>query len=172
MSDAADLENRVRALEGRLRALEDVEEIRRLKARYGELADRRYADGVPADRDALERIAGELAELFTEDAEWDGGSALGLCTGREAIRRRFAEPTLGFAWHYFVKPQIHVDGDRARATWDVLAPCSDAKGRPLWMAGVEDDEYRRVDGRWLHSRMKLSVVFMAPHERGWRKGVR
>jgi hypothetical protein len=37
------------------------------------------------------------------------------------------------------------------------------------MAGYEDDEYVRVDGDWLHRSMKLSVVFMAPYERGWAK---
>jgi len=33
----------------------------------------------------------------------------------------------------------------------------------------EDDEYVRVDGRWLHSAMRLTVAFMAPHDRGWAK---
>ena len=40
------------------------------------------------------------------------------------------------------------------------------------MAGYEDDEYRRVGGVWLHHRMKLGMVFMAPHARGWVKGPR
>jgi hypothetical protein len=43
----------------------------------------------------------------------------------------------------------------------------ETEGRALWMAGYEDDEYERVDGVWLHSAMKLGVVFMAPHDRGW-----
>ena len=53
------------------------------------------------------------------------------------------------------------------ARWDLLSPCTTRDGRARWMAGFEDDEYRREDGRWLHTRMKLGVVFMAPHDRGW-----
>ena len=107
--------------------------------------------------------------MFSEDAVWDGGPGLGVCRGRKAISERFAAPTLQFSWHYFVKPRIHVSGQTARATWDILAPCTSREGRPLWMAGYEEDEYVKQDGRWLHSAMKLSVVFMAPHDRGWAR---
>jgi hypothetical protein len=164
---ATDLEARLRTLEARLGVLEDVEAIRLLKARYGELVDERYAGGAPRSPAELDRIAGEIAELFTEDALWEGGAALGTCRGRAAIRERFAAPTLAFSWHYFVKPRIEVTGDSARARWDLLAPCTSREGRAMWMAGVEDDDYRRVDGRWLHQRMALRVVFLAPHDRGW-----
>ena len=87
--------------------------------------------------------------------------------GRDAIRQRFLEPALKFTWHYFVKPQIHVDGDRARATWDVLAHCTTLDDRAMWMSGFEDDEYVKQEGVWLHQSMKLSVNFMAPHEGRW-----
>ncbi len=170
MAGIEELEARLRALEPRLRALEDAEAIRSLKARYGALVDARYARGRPRPRAELEPLAQQIAELFTEDAVWDGGPALGVCRGRDAIRQRFLEPTLYFSWHYFVKPRIEVDGDRARASWDVLAPCTTPDDEPHWMAGVEEDEYARIDGRWLHSRMALRVVFMAPHARGWVRG--
>jgi hypothetical protein len=150
----------------RLRALEDAEAIRRLKTRYASLVDARYAAGGPRPPAELAHLAAEIAGLFTEDAVWDGG-ALGLCQGREAIRARMAEPTLLFSRHYFVSPLIDVDGDRARGRWELLAPCTLRDGRPAWMAGTEDDEYARVDGAWLHTRMALTVHFFAPHERGW-----
>ena len=63
--DLADLERRVRALE-------DIEAIKQLKYRYADACDRGY------DADAL-------ADLFTEDAVWDGG-LFGRYEGREAIR--------------------------------------------------------------------------------------
>ncbi len=66
-----------------------------------------------------------------------------------------------------MKPRIEVEGDSARGRWDILSPCTTRDGRPHWMAGVEDDEYAKVDGRWLHSRMQLRVVFLAPHDVGW-----
>jgi hypothetical protein len=157
------------ALAARVRALEDAEAIRRLKARYAELVDSRYAKGGPRPPEDLARIGGEIAALFSEDAVWDGGAGLGLCEGRAAIRARMAEPTLLFSRHYFVNPQIDLDGDWARARWELLAPCTLRDGRPAWMAGAEDDEYVRQDGVWLHRRMALSVHFFAPHERGWQQ---
>ncbi len=167
MSDAIALAARVAELEARLRRLESMEAIRQLKARYAELADARYRLDGPRPPEALAPLADALAALFTEDAVWDGGRALGLCEGREAIRERFLRPTLRFSWHYFVKPRIEVEGDTARARWDVFSPCTAADGTPHWMAGVEDDAYRCVDGVWLHTRMKLEPVFFAPFDRGW-----
>jgi hypothetical protein len=79
------------------------------------------------------------------------------------------EPTLSFSWHFFVKPHIEVEGDRAHGRWDILSPCTTGDGRAMWMAGVEHDEYARTSGGWLHTHMKLDVVFMAPHDRGWAK---
>lgn len=169
MSSIEALEAQVRALQERLTAVEDVESIRRLKARYAELVDRRYSRGQAREGEDLRRCAEEIAALFTEDAVWDGGKALGVCTGRAAIAERMAAPTLSFSWHFFLKPQIEVDGDRARARWDILSPCTTQDGRPHWMVGVEDDEYRKLDGTWLHSRMQLGVVFLAPHETGWSR---
>jgi hypothetical protein len=168
-NDRAALERRLAELEERLARVESVQAIHTLKSRYGELADRRYGpDGVVA-RDTLERIANDLAGLFSRDASWDGGPGLGVCRGRTAIRERFLAPTLRFSWHYFVKPKIEVCGDRASGTWDILAPCTTAEGRPMWMAGVEDDTYVKQDGVWLHQSMKLDVVFMAPHDKGWSR---
>ena len=165
----SDTDAALRALEARLRVLEDMEAIRRLKAHYAELVDARYAEGRVADPGAVEKLAIRIGALFTEYAVWDGGTALGICRGREAIRERMANPTLRFSWHYFVKPRIEVQGDSATGRWDLLAPCTTVDDRPMWMAGVEDDVYARVGGEWLHASMKLRVVFMAPHDRGWVK---
>lgn len=169
MSEVGELAGRLQEIEARLRGVEDTAAIQTLKAEYGRLTDSRYdRKGVVAPSE-LERLADEITALFSEDAVWDGGKGLGIARGRSEIRQRFLEPTLTFSWHYFVKPEIHVDGDRATGRWDILAPCTTRDGRAMWMAGYEDDEYVRVDGRWLHSAMRLSVVFMAPYERGWSK---
>lgn len=166
--DESDHSARIEQLEQRLADLEAAEAIRNLKGHYAEWVDRRYqrGGGVVA-RAELETVADRIADLFSSDAIWDGGKALGICEGRAAIRERFLDPTLLFSWHYFLKPRITVHGETAEARWDILSPCTTKDGRPHWLAGVEDDTYRREDGRWLHTRMKLDVVFMAPHERGW-----
>ena len=171
MPTVEELTRRIDALEARLRAAEDVQAIHRLKARYAQLVDARYRPrgaGI-VDRPELEAAARAIAETFTEDGIWDGGAGLGLCKGRDAILQRMCEPTLSFSWHFFLKPHIEVEGDRAHGSWDILSPCTTGEGRAMWMAGVEHDEYARVDGEWLHTHMKLDVVFMAPHDKGWAK---
>ena len=155
-------------LAARVEALEAAEAIRQLKARYAELVDARYTRAAPRPANEVAALAVEIAALFTENAVWDAG-ALGVCTGRDAIRARMAEPTLHFSRHYFVNPRIDVDGDRARARWELLAPCTSRDDEPMWMAGTEDDEYERVGGVWLHARMQLAVHFFAPHARGWAR---
>ena len=143
------LEARIEQLERRLDAAESLQQIQTLKAHYGTITDRRYTGDGAAPLEQLEAIAREVSELFSEDGVWDGGERLGRCVGREAIRQRFLEPTLDFAWHFFVKPQILVDGDTASGTWDIFAPCTAPGGRAYWMTGVEHDRYVRVDCRWL-----------------------
>jgi len=169
MATLEELERKIAELEYRVTANEDAQAIQRLKARYGEITDSRYR--VLEDEAELASIAQSIAALFSEDAVWDGGAALGLCEGREAIAERFRKPTLSFAHHFFMKPRIEIDaeGDSAKARWDILAPCTSLDGKCFWMAGVEDDEYVKVNGEWLHSRMKLDLIFMAPYDRGWAK---
>ena len=169
MADQAALERRIAALEARLEAVADVHAIERLKARYAELVDARYSRGNVVEAAKLEGVSRQIAELFAEDGVWDGGRALGVAKGRDEIAARMREPTLLFSWHYFLKPRIEVSGDTATARWDILSPCTTKDGRPHWMAGFEDDTYRKVDGTWLHQGMKLTVVFLSPHETGWEK---
>ncbi len=160
------MEDRIRRLESRLQALEDAEAIRRLKAHYGELVDSRFDAQGMRPPEEVAPIADRIAALFTADAVWDG-AALGVSRGRAEIRERFLSSTLTFSWHYFVKPHVVVEGDRAIGRWDILAPCTMPGDRPFWMAGVEDDIYAREDGVWKHASMKLRVVFLSPYERGW-----
>ena len=54
MSDIQALERRIQSLEARLAAVEDVEAIKRLKARYGALVDARFEKGDVIDRERLD----------------------------------------------------------------------------------------------------------------------
>ncbi len=169
MATLEELEQQITALRTRVDAAESVQAIQSLKANYAMLVDARFVKGAQVEAARMAEVADQIAALFTEDGVWDGGPALGLATGREEIAARMREPTLVFSWHFFLKPRIEVEGDTARARWDILSPCTTRDGTPHWMVGFEDDEYRRVDGAWLHARMKLTSVFMSPHETGWQK---
>lgn len=148
----------MKTIEERLRALEDLEEIRRLKARYAAACDDSYN-------------ADAIAALFTEDAVWDGG-ALGRADGREAIRKFFSRATevFPFAMHNVMNPIIDVDGDRATAQWYLLQPATMAKGnQAVWLAAIYHDEYVRIDGGWMFKRLKVTSQFLTPYEEGWAK---
>lgn len=167
MADESTWQVRVEALERRLAKVEGHQAILNLKSEYGALADARYTRKGPRSQAEIDPLADRLAKLFTEDGVWDGGSELGRCRGRDAIRDRFRQPTLHYSWHFFVKPRIEIDGLRAQGDWDVLALCTTTEGRAMWMVGVEHDEYALVDGIWLHTRMHLEARLMAPYEGGW-----
>jgi SnoaL-like domain len=169
MPTIEELTAEVAALRRRVDASEDILQLQALKARYGELLDGRYSGGSLVDQAELAEIADQVAALFTVDATWDGGPQLGVATGRAAIASRLRTPTLTFARHLFVKPQIHVDGDQATARWDLLCPCRIADGSSYWMCGYEDDSYIRTRGAWLQQSMKLTTLFMSSVAKGWTR---
>lgn len=151
-------------LEARVAELEDVEAIKRLKARYALYADAKYTDRherkSPAETDAVAR---QQAGCFTEDAQWDAGQ-FGLLEGRDALFENFRDKPWRFAMHLFLNPIIEVDGDRATGKWTIWMLATDAaSGTPVHMLGYTDDTYRKVDGKWLMSRVVLTQKFLA----GW-----
>jgi hypothetical protein len=170
MATTDQLAAEIAALRARVEHTEAALAIHALKARYAQLVDERYVRGAVAPPEILAARSEAIAALFTEDGVWDGGPALGVSRGRAEIAARMRAPTLLFSRHFFVKPLITVHApDRASARWDILATCTTRDGAPSWMVGFEDDAYARVGGEWLHRSMKLTAVFMAPHETGWTK---
>ncbi|MFC1919969.1 nuclear transport factor 2 family protein [Chloroflexota bacterium] len=163
------LEDKLESLSEKTQNLEDIEAIKKLKALYGQLVDDRYEGGQIKSKEDIRSIAGRVSELFTEDAVWDGGRILGICRGRQEIYERFLNPAIKFGLHYFVKPDITVEGDRALGRWYLLSPFTTNDDVPFWMAALEDDEYMKVNSQWLQNSMKLKVIFSARHDRGWAK---
>lgn len=149
---------RLAQLEQRVQALEDVNAIRHLKARYAAYCDDQY------NPDAI-------AALFTEDAVWES-QGLGRFEGRHAIREFFrgASRLFPFAIHYSLNGQIDVQGDMARAQWYLFMPCTLGEGnRAMWRAGVDHEEYVRVEGEWKFTRTSSAPLFHTPFEEGWAK---
>ncbi len=162
---------RLAALAARLERVESTLALRDLKARYAALVDRRHRSGAVVEPSRLDEAASAAAALFTEDGVWDGGPTLGRVVGRRAIARRLADTTLVFARHFFVSPRLEIDPadpDRAKGRWELLSPCRDTEGRDFWMTAIEDDEYARVDGVWLHRSMRLETVLVAPADGVWK----
>lgn len=147
------------AIEKRLQVLEDIEAIKRLKRMYCSYCDDNY------DADAL-------ANLFVEDAVWDGGTLRPRIEGRSAIREFFvaAKHRLPFAIHMVLNPIIEVEGDRAKGTWYLFQPCTFAdEDRAVWGSARYDEEYVRQDGQWKFKNLALTSFFWTPFDEGWVK---
>lgn len=145
-------------LQKRVRHLEDVDALRNLKAEYAAACD----DNYDADR---------LAALFVEDATWES-EGMGRYQGREAIREFFRGISghFVFALHYGLNPQIEVDGDTARARWYLFMPCTVGDtGEAVWRAGLDEEEYVRVEGRWMYRSKKSAPIFHTTFEQGWAR---
>ena len=101
----------------------------------------------------------------------DGG-VRGKREGREEIRSfiRQGPERISFAAHMVLNPIIEINGDTAKGTWYLLQPCTFVEGnRAVWGAGRYDEEYVRVDGRWMFQNLKLTSHFWTPFDEGWVK---
>jgi hypothetical protein len=158
-------------LEERLLIAEATLEIMRLKSAYAGFADAKYSEDhrkLPqAERD---RVAREQAACFTEDGEFDAGSVGGVARGRPAIFENFRSKPLIFAMHMFTNPAIVVDpsATTARGRWmhHLFITPEDTRV-PMHGLGFTEDDYSRVDGRWLFSRVVTRFRFMVPFTQPW-----
>ena len=146
-------------LEQRVQRIEDAEEIRRLRYLYCE-----YGNLYDAER---------FAALFAPDAIWDGGDAFGRQEGLEQIEQmvRDAGERIRFSAHYITNELIEVDGDSATGRWWLFMPCV-LDGESTWLFATYDDEYVKLDGRWLIEKIVLDVKNFAPQDKGWAESAK
>jgi hypothetical protein len=147
------------ALMTRLKRLEDIEEIIRLKHRYCLLCDQNY-DGE------------KIVKLFTPDGIWDAGELYGRFAGHDAMREFFRNipASVSFAMHTAMNPIIDIEGETARATWQAVNPSTimaGGKSVPHWSFSEYEDRLAKVDGRWLFTYMRSNIKTVAPHRDGW-----
>jgi len=147
------------ALLQRLATLEGESQVRRLMARYMDLCD------VPR---ALTQVR-ELAELFSEDAIWEGvgsqtAQTFGQHQGREAIAAfvgGYLPPSEHFRLnlHYLTSESIVVDGSTARGQWIMQQICTYADGRSELFGTRLNVDFRCVDGAWLIAHFRTQRLF-------------
>ncbi|MEC9358782.1 MAG: nuclear transport factor 2 family protein [Pseudomonadota bacterium] len=132
----------------RIAALEDVEAIRTLKARYLFCCDRKDVDG--------------MRGCFVDGAAHIDYGAIGRFDNADALVAVFRE--LGchehmVEMHHGVNPQIRVLGDTAAAgTWGLHYFLIDTQAqRCTQLAGYYEDEYRKEGGAWKISATRFVV---------------
>lgn len=150
----------MKSMEQRLQRLEDVEAIKRLKARAGLLADSKYTpDHRKKPQDELDAIAWEQARCFAPDGEARLGGAA-VARGHDALFRNFRQRPWRFALHMYYNPMIEWDGDRAHGHWVFWCLASDEVSRaPLHIAGYIEDNYVKLPEGWRFQSTELRARF-------------
>lgn len=145
-------------LEARVRALEDVEAIKKLTFRYAYSVDARdWTD---------------VADCFAEGATIDFG-AVGKHVGKDEIAKFFREvipSRVTFTLHRVLNPVIDVQGENAKGLWYFSVPATDKPTNgAMWIAGRYDNEYVKESGVWKLSSMVATFYFRTPFDQGWVK---
>ena len=141
-------------LEERIKRLEDIEDIRRLRNRYhASLNESRYE---------------QCRALFTDDAVVELGY-LARYEGIDAIDRGFR--AMGERDRFFIKQFVHshdveVDGDTGTGT-SYLEARYGRSGVSYVVAGRYDDMYARVSGVWKFKAMIAELFYTVPNAVGW-----
>lgn len=145
-------------LEARLRCLEDIEAIKKLKYAYCRLYDLGDWQGV--------------ADLFTEDAVGHFGE-LGHCEGKGKIAefvRNQREAVWSFMYHMVLNPVIEVSGDKASGIWYAFVPVTHGvANQALWIATIYEDEYVKRGGEWKFEKLWATELFFTTFEEGWAR---
>ncbi len=143
-------------LERRVRIIEDIEAIKKLKARYCAVCD----DNHNPD---------EIVKLFAIDGVWES-EGIGTHRGHAEIRALFEKfrERISFSQHNVMNPIIEVYGDVAKGTWYFLGPFTFRKGnRAMWLAARYEEDYVRIDGAWVIKHLRAIGRIAAPYETGW-----
>ena len=144
----------IQALERRVERLESRIEIEELVTAYARACD--------------EHDMPWLESLFTEDARFDSPSGVMRANDRNEIMAMFVEAfkIRGPGYHWTHDPFIRIDGEQPDiATGTVLSHAETSpKGLVSLAAMKYDDDYRRVDRRWLFSRRVIQFLYYVPAE--------
>lgn len=132
-------------LERRVRALEDIEEIKKLHQHYIDLMDNlKYK---------------EVLDLFTEDATSEVRN-FGVKKGKKEMAEVYLDilakkrGTTRFDGHLAIEPDITVNGNTAKGTWLIYMLFS--KPEIQWVQGKNECEYRKENGTWKISKLKFT----------------
>lgn len=153
------MDHDISSLAGRIQRLEDIEAIRSLKNVY-----HLYVNDCRFD---------EIGTLFTEDAVVDMGymhPSDEPCRGRENIAHWYATLTgavgLSQLKQFTHNHTVEVEVDEASG-WSLLEARYGQGTDSYNVAAKYEEEYRKVEGRWLFSLMTLKVYFTVPLALGW-----
>lgn len=146
-------------LEARIAKLEDVEEIKKLQAKYAYFIDTSQME--------------KVSELFADDFVAEYHQIGTFTTGAGLLEfLNSAGATSSMMRHMMLMPLIEVDGDKARGTWYLHCTRTDITPHgevAIWIQGKYENDYVRVDGKWKLSHLRFKFDFVTPYDDGWVK---
>jgi hypothetical protein len=145
-------------LERRTARLEDERDIQILQRTYGYYVDK--------------NLWAQIAQLFTEDGTLEIGGR-GVFVGRPRVQQYLewlGKPVHGRLYdHTQMQPVVHVspDGQTARGRWRAFVFGGDLNRTSILGDCIYENEYRKVDGRWMISRLHAYFIMYTDLEKGW-----
>jgi len=142
-------------LKQRVRVLEDIEAIRRLRNKYFRCLDGRLWD--------------EMAECFTDDVSAQYFNGEFKFEGKKALLGFFemgmTDALIGM--HHGHHPEIEITSETtARGTWGLYNYLIDRKNnRGQRIAGIYQDEYVKENGRWKIKSIACNQIFQENWDR-------
>lgn len=135
--------------------------VEQLEARV-EIAELVSGYAIACDEHDIER----LRTQFAEDAVLDSPSQLLQARGREEILALYVRlfRIRGPGYHWTHDHFVHFDSTHPqRATGLVLSHAETCPDHEASVSGMRyDDEYRRIDGRWLFQKRTLKFLYYVP----------
>jgi hypothetical protein len=117
----------------------------------------------------------EIAQLFAEDGTLEIGGR-GIFVGRQRVQQYLewlGTPVHGRLYdHTQMQPVVHVspDGKSAKGRWRALVFGGDYGGPSVFGDCIYENEYRKVDGKWMIAKLHAYFVMYTDLGLGW--GVR
>ncbi len=142
-----------------IQRLLDIEFIKQLKSRYCRYIDTKQWDLLPG--------------LFSDDVRFDGfASAPTGSNGAAFVKGVSTRLDAAFTMHHCHTPDIvFIDDDAARGVWamadymewpEPIGLPDAPKARGMYGFGHYEEEYRRIDGEWKMSHLRLRRMRLIP----------
>jgi hypothetical protein len=153
-------------LENRVRALEDIEEIKKLQRIYGFYLERWMSQ--------------QILDLFYDGPDVSLTLFNGTYLGKQGIKRFFdsiaSVPAVPEFLHQVMQlsgvVDVDTDGKTAKGRWYGFGPAAIPTGKGVAQAffnGIYEDEYVKDNGKWKFKTINYSATFGAPYDEGWVK---
>lgn len=159
--DERQLASAIDALERQLGRTEDRASIENLQTAYGYYLATLLWD--------------DLAALFAQDGTIEI-ALRGVYVGRPAVRRNlnlYGQAGLDDGVlhnHMQYQMVIHVgeDGRTAKLRSRALSMMGNYEKSAMWMGGIYENEFVKIDGRWMFHKDQQINTYFAPYETGWK----